>query len=364
MKKTIFFAIMAVAMAGCIAPADMQVIVAPFGEEVPETSEQLLYALPQTVFKVELTYQEMKHIPGPFMEYAEKYLSIREVIRQNFSRWQILDVKITAHTELDPEMLFHLNVVEGEFNPALLEPFIEKGSIMDGSGLVLEELKSPLLETGVIRDYVTYLDLGIESNFEQRTETMYKTIVTDTSFVEVPVNRTITEQKSPVRKAQEAADFLLELRTRRFELLTGEYESFPQGEAMQAALEKLDEMESSYLSLFTGKTFGKTQVMEWFIIPESGSSSSNYSLGIFSELLGFVPEEIKEGSPLKIVMEPVGKTTSLNAYYTNTAVGEKSNVLYYRIPDVVNMKLMLGNAELASQRISVYQSGSLVTAPL
>ena len=61
---------------------------------------------------------------------------------------------------------------------------------------------------------------------------MYKTLVTDTSFVEVPVNRTITEQKSPAMKAEEAADFLLELRTRRFELLTGEYESYPQGEAM------------------------------------------------------------------------------------------------------------------------------------
>ncbi len=34
------------------------------------------------------------------------------------------------------------------------------------------------------------MDLGIDSNFEERTSTMYKTIVTDTGFVEVPVNRT------------------------------------------------------------------------------------------------------------------------------------------------------------------------------
>ena len=71
-----------------------------------------------------------------------------------------------------------------------------------------------------------------------------------------------------------------------------------------------------------------------------------------------------EGSPLELNLEPTGNTRNLSAYYSGKTIGEEVNVLYYRIPDVVEMKLMLGSTELARQRISVYQSGSLISAPL
>jgi hypothetical protein len=71
-----------------------------------------------------------------------------------------------------------------------------------------------------------------------------------------------------------------------------------------------------------------------------------------------------EGSPLKIILEPTGKTRSLNTYYSGKSIGEEANVLYYRIPDVVKMSLMLGSTEMAKQRISIYQSGSIVSTPL
>jgi len=241
---------------------------------------------------------------------------------------------------------------------------LEKGVIMDGTDRVLEGIKSPAMGISVKKDYVQYMDLGIDSNFEERASTMYKTIVTDTGFVEVPVNRTITEQKSISVKAQEAAEFILELRTRRFELLTGEYEGFPQGVAMKAALDKLDKLEASYLTLFTGKTLIRQEKRYWFVVPETGSKSTIYPLGVFSEQLGIVPEEMKEGLPLEIKLDPTGKTKNLDTYYSGKAIGDVVNVLYYRIPDVVKMRLMLGATELANQRISVYQAGSLISAPL
>ena len=192
---------------------------------------------------------------------------------------------------------------------------------------------------------------------------MYKTIITDTGFVDVPVNRIITEQKSMTIKAQEAANFILELRTRRFELLTGEYDGFPQGVAMQAALEKLDDLEAEYLTLFIGKSLLRQERRSWFIVPESGSEASTYPLGVYSEQLGMVPEEMMEGAPLNITLEPTGTTRNLNAYYSKKNLNDESNVLYYRMPDVVEVKLMLGSSELSSQRITVYQAGSLVSSP-
>ncbi len=364
MKKVITLFIVAVLLTGCFGTKELMVKVAPLGKEVPETVEQHMYVLPQTVLKVEVTWQEMKHVPGPFRDYAEKYLGITEVIRSSFSRWQIQDVKVTAHTEMDPGMVFHVNVLEGEFNRDVMEPLLEKGVIMDGSGLVHEEIRDPALGSAVIRDFVSYKDLGIQSNFEERTETMYKTIVTDTSFLQVPVSRTITEQKSAAMKAEEAADFLLELRTRRFELLTGESEGFPQGEAMRATIDKLDELEASYLTLFSGRTFGQTSKKAWFVVPGSGAESSRVRLGMFSEQLGFVPEELQEGNPLEVVIEPLGKTGSLEDYYSAKADNAGNNLFLYRLPDVVELKVNFGAVELARQRISVYQSGALIASPV
>ena len=85
--------------------------------------------------------------------------------------------------------------------------------------------------TDIDTETISYVDLGVYPNYEERSETMYKTLVTDTSFVRVPVQRTVVEQKSFAMKAEEAADFLLELRARRFEMLTGEYEVYPDGVA-------------------------------------------------------------------------------------------------------------------------------------
>lgn len=338
--------------------------VAPLGEEVPETVDQYLYFLPQTVLKAEVVYREVQFIPGPFREYAEKYLSISEVIKQRSSQWQILDVVITSHTEMDPSMVFHVNVLEGDFSRSCLEPFLEQGLILDGTAPVFEEIRNPSLGSTVNKDYEAYRDLGIYSNFEERTETMYKTIVTDTSFVQVPVNRTITEQKSASIKAEEAAEFLLDLRTRRFELLTGDYEGFPQGEAMSATLEKLDELEESYLSLFTGKTLGRTEKRAWFIVPGSGEPASRYRLGMFSEKFGFVPEDLAEGDPLEVRIEPLGKTRDVGSYYSVQTGETGNNRFYYRLPDVVDLKVTLGTTELFSQRVSIYQSGALITSPV
>ena len=363
MRKSIIIAAIAALVAGCAAPAEMQVRVTPLGEEVSESTQQGVYALPRTVLKVELTCEEMKSVPGPFREYADKYLGITEVINQNTSQWRICDVDISAHQEMDPQMVFQVHLLDGSMNSAPLEAMMEKGVIMDGTALIQEGIKTPALGVSVQKDYVQYRDLGIYSNFEERTETMYKTIVTDTSFLEVPVNRTITEQKSLTKKAEEAADFILELRTRRFELLTGEYEGYPQGEAMKAALDKLDDLEESYLSLFTGRTLVRQETRSWFLVPESGSSATSYPLAVFSEALGFVPRELNEGLPLQISMEPMGITRNLDAYFSNQVTGEQSNVFYYRIPDLVNLKLMLGEEELAEQRISLYQAGSLISTP-
>jgi hypothetical protein len=362
MKKLVYYIALAAMFAGCSSTEPLKVQVTPVGQEPAKAKEKYFYALPETVLKVEVTLREERSVRGPYWEYAEKYLGLKDVLQKNSSRWSIWDITIGQHKEMDPQQLYTVNIYEGLFNEGLLAPYLEQGVLLKGTETIDESAKGNGLQSTIRDNYIRYEDLGVSNNFEERTETMYKTIVTDTAFVEVPVQRTVVEQKSSATKAKEAADFLLELRTRRFELLTGEYEAYPDGVAMEATIQKLDQIEASYLSLFTGKTITRVLKRTWFIVPEKGVGQSIYPLDIFSDELGFVPAALKVGQPLEVVISPMGKINRLAGTFTATEI--PYNTLIYRIPDQVELKVLLGEEILATHRLSIYQSGSLVTGPL
>ncbi len=362
MKTYFYYMALAVLLSGCASSEPLQLLVTPLGQEPAKVKEQYLYALPQTVLKVEVTLSEVRSVPGPYWEYAEKYLGLKEVVTKKSSSWNIWDVSIEQHGELDPNHFYSLNVLEGKFDQALLIPYLEQGTLMQGTEILHEYVKGNGLQSTSRDNFVRYEDLGVNNNFEERTETMYKTIVTDTAFIEVPVQRTVVEQKSSSTKAKEAADFLLELRTRRFEMLTGEYEVYPDGEAMGDAIQKLDQIEAAYLSLFTGKTITRVVKRTWFIVPDTGTGISSYPLDHFSGTLGFVPSELMEGEPLRVEIRPLGQISRVRGYFSASSVPK--NALLYRIPDLVELKVMLGEGALSTHRISIYQSGHVVTSTI
>lgn len=363
MKNILSYIAVATMVSACATTVPLETSLTDLGAAPAEKKEQYIYALPQTVLRVEVSYRESLDIPGPYADYAERYLGITEVIKQKTKRYHLHDVAVSSFAEPDPGSFFSLNVLEGEFKRESLDRLLDEGVILDGTELVHEVLKGEGLEATEKSDYLRYLDLGVYSNFEERSETMYKTLVTDTSYVQVPVQRTVVEQKSPSTKAREAADFLLEIRLRRFEMLTGEYEVYPDGEAMGAALEKMDQMEASYLSLFTGKTVSKMKKKTWFIVPESGSEPSTYTLDMFSVQLGFVPAELLEGLPLELQILPLGKTERPASYYQALGGSTPANSILYRMPDVAELKVVYGPEVLSEQRLSIYQAGSLMSTP-
>ena len=89
-------------LAGCVATEPLNFRVTPLGQEPAKVKDQYVYALPQTVLKVEVTLREVRSVPGPYWEYAEKYLGLKEVVKAKSSRWNIWDVAIGQHQELDP----------------------------------------------------------------------------------------------------------------------------------------------------------------------------------------------------------------------------------------------------------------------
>ncbi|MCK4992381.1 MAG: hypothetical protein KAS29_17910, partial [Bacteroidales bacterium] len=59
---------------------------------------------------------------------------------------------------------------------------------------------------------------------------------------------------------------------------------------------------------------------------------------------------------------PMGKTIRVGGYFSANSV--PPNALLYRIPDLAELKVMLGEQALTTHRISIYQSGHLLAAPI
>ena len=103
MKRILVYIAAIVLVAGCANTTEItRVQVTPLGQVPKDSEAKFLYALPQTILKVELTVREERSIPGPYWEYAEKYLGLKEVVKKNSSRWTIWDVALDAHSEMDP----------------------------------------------------------------------------------------------------------------------------------------------------------------------------------------------------------------------------------------------------------------------
>ena len=85
----------------------------------------------------------------------------------------------------------------------------------------------------------------------------------------------------------------------------------------------------------------------------------------FSEVTG--PEDVsaKTGTPVKIEISPEQKTKDLTVISKELKDSDSPvyDKLYYRIPDIVNLKISMEDETLYSSRKLVYQLGEVIQLP-
>jgi len=356
-----YFGILILVLSGCATSTQLQVT--KLGFEPAESVEKIIYALPKTMIKIGIQYEKHITVPGPYGQYGEKYLGLRNCTTERSENWAITAVNSNDIAEIDPAHYYVINAISGNIPFETFNKLLSSGYISEGSMSLNEEIAVPLGMTGNIENVVLYNDVTVDSYVDQRQETMFKTIVTDTSFVQVPVSRTVLEKKTHEQKAEEAANFILELRLSRFELLSGYGEVFPDGEAMAATLKKIDQLEREYLSLFTGKQYTEIFTREFYLTPEADDSQKTYILAFFSQRLGFISATNDEGSPLTVEVVPAGKTKSLRNLMAQSPEAEVYNQIYYRLPDVADVKVSWSGKDIHHKRVNIYQLGALVSIP-
>jgi hypothetical protein len=317
-----------------------------------------LYALPLSGFTVVVTAHHESFIPGPYCIYAAKYLGITDAMTKPYEKWMPTDVKILPYTEADPDFIFSVSRIRNARLSELIKGLcLDSLILLPGDFVRRQEFDHTL---HVISDPLSFTDLSVKRNFEADKGLLISENLPDSIHTRLPVSKGKEKpaMKTTEQKAEEAANFIIKIRKRRFKLISGQYDYMPDGESLGRAVDELNQIEAEYLSLFTGLKSASTCVKAFHFIPESHKEIARIILSRFSETEGFVYSEESDAKPLYAEIRDLNKTKSLDGL---TLDPEKSQqYLLYRVPDQAFISIFFGEKKLMEAVFPVYQFGSLV----
>lgn len=358
---TIILFFIGILLAGCNIIKDT-ISTIHISETTAETQGGIVYALPQTVLKVRVDMLEVKTYRGPYYRFAEKYLGITGVIQENKTEWFLTKVELDTELEADPGWFF---IVNGDNVRACCQELINlsaEGLLIDINRFVSQPDK---IEKDIYPQHaqgLLYTDVSIYENKVIHSDTLYKTILTDTTFIRIPVLREQSVTKTIDEKAEEAASFILNMRETRVDLITGEYDFYPEETALETGLKKMEELEDEYLSLFVGKTIEIPHNFEFYYIPKPGEIYENVELFEYSGQ-GVVREKSGKGNMVSLWIKKTNKTSILTEYQQGLLY-PGMNIIYYRVPDMAEVEIQDQGKTILKTRIPISQYGAVLSMPV
>jgi len=337
------------------------IVVLPLGGEVKLTEGSMVYALPLTVFEFEITAARTLGVPGPYARYAAEMIGLDNIIEQEHEYWTLTDVRLKTFEELDPE---HFYVIQGtSLMQSNLLSLKESGLVLDINPALYSRTGFSQIRDGGEETGTLFPDRGAYEYVATRTDTAYRMVKADTAFIRVPYLVQKKRGMTIEEEAREAADRLLELREGRHMILTGETNIFPQD---GAAIDEINRLDREYTALFAGKTFTQKREYHVWLTPDLSMTGGRTTVFSFSAAEGVLPAGSSGGIPVQIEMVPSGKTKELKLVVQPVTSQKELTArdrLYYRVPDVAEIKVTAGEETLCTSRKLVYQFGTTVTLP-
>lgn len=359
MKKYISLLAIIIITVSCSTPLNFQV--SKIGEEPEEYTQRIIYSLPATVVRINIEIEKETYIPGPYEKFADRFLGLDQVIQDYSFQYKIGSVDVQTFSEPDPSMFYSLNVIEGSLNWEKYLSLSNQGFVLQTGesgiqSLIVPNSKGPLLET-------SFNELSMKMNLTEITDTLYKTIVTDTMLIRLPVLTTAQKVRTLEQKAKEAASNLFILRENRFYTITNVDGDYPDGKAMDIMVGEMDKMEKAYLELFMGKVVRQKFTRSFLYSPTSSEELQVHKLCSFSPQKGLTESE--NAYDIVIELTPLNNIPEISLNKTSDSEENmNNNKLYYRIPDIADLKVKLVGDVLYENRIGIYQLGSLLAIPV
>ncbi len=311
--------------------------------ELAAVAGGVVYALPRTGIHIFVEVEQQRLIHGPYNAFALKYLGINNAPKVDEENWTITNVRMESFGEPDPNAVYRANG-----NIATLLSLSEDGVLLGVNSEVKHEAGKVITNFFSTRQSTqedAWTDLSMHSFLSEKDST----------------KRAGNNFKSFEEKAAEAASDIVKLRKRKALTLGAKYDKLPpDGEAYKVMVAELDRIIADYVALFNGKTLHKNFQMVFDVVPD-GKSNKGIVAFRFSPTNGILPESNVSGKPIMLEIEP---GSELRQKAEVTGVKEVTTKgIYYRIPVVVQARLLNGSEILAQARITMAQYGVTTTLP-
>lgn len=311
-------------------------------------TEGIAYALPRNVLIVSVEVQSESFIPGPYAQYAKKYLGIDGVKSTESVIWKMTGMDVTQFSEPDPEAVFKITdsypVAVSLLPNGVIYGINTKGNVEDiqviGSGYFINPDQKVIEFTDLSSD--DFYDL----NIDQAT------------------GRETMVQKNLEEKAREAADYIIRLRKKRSYKIISPSDMVPEdGKGYEVFVNEARRLEEAYTALFTGKTTIEKHAFSFIFIP-GNANVRNEVIFRFSEDKGVLPRTDLSGKPVFLAL-----TKEQEAFNTISKLKDSDNPnagkngLYYRIPCGASVSITDGINTLYAGRTVIAQFGSIAPVP-
>jgi hypothetical protein len=351
--KNILFGIVLAGLTASCASLKNETAISPYSASIPAGQSALVYALPQTrlYFEAELVKTLVRK--GPYAEYANRMLGLQNVPMKDSESWLVKSIRVSDKQEVDSKQLFTVSFVDYPQNMDRLLRFTKEGLLLDVTvGNVVINTRTQ----GKTSDDFQFVNTAVRNTTIEKVDTVYRTILTDTAFVRIPVLQRKVMGKTAEEQAREAAQQIFNIRQSRLDVLTGNTDYHPEGAALKLILQSLDTQEEQLLSLFNGAKIESRQIVTYPALPEKPATS--VELFYFSERAGVVS---KNTAGAKAVWYEIGKVAVPASI---TPDQQAKNIIYYRIPQLVEISAGVDKNTLVREQVTVCQFGNIVSFPL
>jgi len=328
----------------------------------------VFYALPRTLIKVDISVIKTEHFAGPYSEFAGKYLDLEDVATNNYSEYEITNVKLSALAEPDPAHYYFVEFDEKTLkeDEAILLSLSNAGLASGINGSVskkdFKESMTTRIETE--SEYAGMFVFQAETNLYEKTDTIIRKVVVDTVTVEKMYFEKKWVEKSTEKKAVEAANMISKIRENRFNLITGYHEIAYDAGTMSYMDQELQRMENEYLSLFTGIKIEKTLNFSFTVVPELIEENAPIPVFVFSERSGIKDVGSAGGDKMFLNIEYLMDNQQLSAVTSSRSPSEKSNQgFFYRLPVTARVSMEINKDIKVEEVYQIAQFGTVTYLP-
>ncbi len=331
----------------------------------PEADEAFAwYFLPRTLVTIDVEVSETIERPGPYAAYAGKYLGLNDVIMEPARTYEIASVKINQYVEPDPEQVYYVTIPDRDDDE-------EAGFLMSLSEAGLLYSFNKAYEDGEFEKSLTKShDVGhfgtdatfnyfIDTNLKEQIDTVIEHVMLDTITIQRETLRSSWVEKSDELRASEVAEYILELREKKFDLISGFQEINYSKEALEYMYGEMDRMENDYLDLFTGIKASDTIRYRFVHTPLKEDIISRHTLFYFSSSDGILPDGDTDGLPVTISYDRSKATDFIDRQIRQRAEPRrpKAKGFHYRTPEYSDITIFIGGQTRADARVLINQFG-------